>query len=126
MKKRLCLLLGLLICGLAYSASAQIDSLVPPVTGTWIDLHRNQYTQQRNRPIPFLTEGYWVREDNIQHGSPVIIHYYDGQNRELRTDTIRHKRLNLKRRVVVSRLNERLTGLLVHRQQQLSLSQPTP
>lgn len=100
---------------LALSAPAvygQIDGPEPPITGTWADRHAIKLKNRLRQPPPPPASGFWVVEENVRIKSPVIARFYTDQQRELRADTLPNRRLNLKHRAVVSRLNERLRDLL--------------
>ena len=123
MKKQSFYLLGLLLCGLTLSASAQRSSPVPLETRTWVNVHPARHIQRLRHPEAPPAGGFWVSEDNLRNISPVIIRYYDDQQRELQADTLRQTSLMLKSRVV-RQLNERLARLLENRQQPVALARP--
>lgn len=92
------------------TAFGQISDPVPPDVGT----HRSGYAQrlqnQFRQPAPPPAGGFWVTEANRHNRS--VIHYYTDQRQQLRTDTLPHKRPNLRSRAVVARFNQRLFDLL--------------
>lgn len=92
------------------TAFGQISDPVPPAVGTWTSVHARRLQDQFRQPAPFPIGGFWVVEENAH--SPSVIHYYTSQGYQLRTDTLRHKRPDLKSRAVVARFNQRLFELL--------------
>lgn len=123
-------LFSLLLCGLAFSASAQISTPVPTAIRPGTDLPHNQHTYsvglRLRQPELLPAGGFWISEETLQKTSPVIIRYYNDQQQELQADTLIQKRINLKNRGVVRHLNERLADVLRSRHQPVALSHQTP
>lgn len=92
------------------TAFGQLSDPVPPAVGTWTSIHARRLQNQFLQPSPPPAGGFWVVEENAHR--PSVIHYYTDQRQELRTDTLRHKRPDLKSRAVVARFNQRLFELL--------------
>lgn len=88
----------------------QIPGHFSPQTGTWANIRAVQIqTRLRHHPLP-PADGFWVVEEGPNHRA--IAHFYTEGQQELRAVTLRRKHLNLKKRAVVERLNNRLTVLL--------------
>ncbi|WP_018621042.1 hypothetical protein [Spirosoma luteum] len=89
-------------------ALGQIPATNPLLTHAQITARTGQYHSRVRQPTP-PPIGFWVVEENV--GRPAIIHFYADNRQVIRTDTLRQKHLNLKRRVVVGRLNRQLNSL---------------
>ncbi len=109
MKTLLSVGISLLLTG---AIKAQQIDPVPPNTGTWTGVHATQLTDRLRQPSPMPTGGFWVVEDKVGQKSPTIIRYYTDNKREIKADTLTHKSLNIKKKVVVFRLNEQLSQAL--------------
>ncbi|WP_020603389.1 hypothetical protein [Spirosoma spitsbergense] len=88
----------------------QIPDPNHPQTGTGTKAHMAQLHNRFRRSSPPPAGGFWVVEENAK--TPVIVHFYTDGWLEIRTDTLLRKRLNLKERAVVVRLNRRLYSVL--------------
>ena len=110
MKTLLSVLFGVAV--VSTSATAQIPGPVPPADGSWHDVRLAQAETRLRKPLPPPAGGFWVVEDQTGARRPVIVRYYNDRRQELRADTLTRKRLNLKHRAVVGRLNEQLSALL--------------
>lgn len=106
----------------AGTAFGQIPSPVPPLSGTWSDVHTAQIQKQSRQPAPPPLGGFWVVEENRKTHAPVMVHYYTDQLAKIQTDTLHTKRLNLKRRSSVDELNERLADLLKRKDEQSQIA----
>ena len=91
-------------------AFGQIPNPVPPESGipTGVYLTRIQH-QIRQSPLPPVG-GFWVIEEVPE--TPAIIHFYTDGWHEIKTDTLRRKRLNLNKRRMIVRLNRHLHSVL--------------
>lgn len=94
----------------AGTASGQIPGPDPTQTGTWADARPGQLQNRLRQPPSPPAGGFWVTEETPKHLA--IVHFYADSQRELCTDTLRRKHLNLKSRMVVMQLNTRLHTLL--------------
>ena len=92
------------------TAFGQLADSVPRATGTWNGAHIAQIHSRFKQPPPPPAGGFWVVEENAK--TPAIVHFYTDEWLEIQTDTLRRKRLNLKVRAVVVRLNRRLYSVL--------------
>ncbi len=90
-------------------ALGQTPTTNPLQTSARITARTGQHYSRAQQPTP-PPIGFWVVEENV--GRPAIVHFYADNQQAIRTDTMRQKHLNLKRRVVVARLNEQLNSLV--------------
>ncbi|WP_375445405.1 hypothetical protein [uncultured Fibrella sp.] len=104
----------LLLCCLAITSSGLAQQLdpVPPAEGLPIERHISLMQARLRQPPPPPEGGFWVVEDQPDRKTPTLIRFYTDQQQLLRTDTLANTRLNIRRRAVVDRLNERLLQLL--------------
>ena len=113
MKTLLSLCISLLLTG---EVRAQIPSPEPPDTGTWTDVRAAQRISHLRQPPPPPAGGFWVIEDHVGRKGPTIIRYFTNLNREIQTDALPRKRLNIKKITVVYWLNDRLGQALAAQQ----------
>ncbi|ARK12004.1 hypothetical protein A6C57_17630 [Fibrella sp. ES10-3-2-2] len=67
--------------------------------------------ERLKQPVP-PSAGFWVVTEQPSRKDPTLLSYYTEQQQLLKTDTLPHKRIDIRRRTVVRRLNERLEYLL--------------
>lgn len=107
---------GLLLtfCCLAITSTglAQDIDPVPPIDGLPIERRMSLMKKRLHQPMPPPPGGFWVVEDQPKKKSPTYIRYYTDQQQLLQTDTLLNVHLDIRRRTVVDRLNERLVQLL--------------
>jgi hypothetical protein len=109
MKTLLSLCIGLLLTG---ALKAQQINPVPPTSSTWSDIRAAQLVSRLRQTPPMPAGGFWVVEDKVGQKGPTIVRYYTDQRQELRADTLAHKRLNIREKLVVFWLNEQLSQAL--------------
>ena len=84
---------------------------VPPTTGLPTELRMSLMKKRLKQPPP-PSAGFWVVTEQSGRKGPTLLSYYTEQQQLVKTDTIPHKRIDIRRRTVVKRLNERLEYLL--------------
>jgi hypothetical protein len=101
--------------GLSVNLPAQIISAALPSSGTGIGTTVPTAQVQKNRLVRRPTppqEGFWVTETTPELSGRTLIHFYDDQQRLIRTDTLAQATINLRRPRVVRQLNRRLVAAL--------------
>jgi len=68
--------------------------------------------KERLKQLPPPSAGFWVVTEQPGRKYPTLLSYYTEQQQLLKTDTLPHTRIDIRRRTVVRRLNERLEYLL--------------
>lgn len=88
----------------------QIPSHFSPKTSTWVNVRTYRIPGRIRQQLMPPEGGFWVIEESP--GCPAIAHFYAESRREIHADTLGRKHLNLRRRAMVKRLNERLAERL--------------
>lgn len=104
--------LAFLLLVLAETGLAQQLDPIPPANGLPVNKLMTLMRHRLHQPSPPPPGGFWVIEDQPAKKAPTIIRFYTDQLQLLKTDTLHNVRLDIRRRAVVDRLNERLLDLL--------------